>query len=344
MSVRKNAVDLTDDEIAKFFEAISVLKATDAVQGFSVYDQFVALHGAVMGVLTPNSGSDTVNFGHGNIGFLPWHRQYLHTFEKALSDAINEEVSIPYWDWADEIGAANRLFTPDFLSSLLWGNAQDVSDGFLRFSIPNSERPVWWPVGLSGFRVDALLEENRGTALERGSMALDWPPTRSWLDALINVNQQLGGRHPLWVFWTIIEQGTQQLPQTHNAGHRFIGGHMGRTFSPNDPVFWLHHANVDRLWAEWQQIRIDNNLSANALETYPVPGEDSPFDGRIAQEGHKIGDVMWPWIGSASGYMSAAVSLAVRNRLPVFTETIRVENVLDSSSIGVTYQPPFGTP
>jgi len=270
MSIRKSAVDLTDNEIAKFFGAIFALKATDAVPGFSVYDQFVALHGAVMGVLTPNSGNNTVNFGHGNIGFLPWHRQYLHAFEKALSDAINEEVNIPYWDWADEIGTANRLFTPDFLSSLRRGNAQDISDGLLRFSIPNSERPAWWPAGLSGFRVDELLAENRGTALERGSTESSWPPTQPWLDALTNGNQQFEGRHPLWVFWVIIEQGIPQLPQTHNAGHRFIGGRMGGAFSPNDPVFWLHHANVDRLWAEWQQIRIDNNLRTSVLETVVV--------------------------------------------------------------------------
>jgi len=175
----------------EIFEAIFALKATDAVPGFNIYDQFVALHGAVMGVLTPNSGSNAVNFGHGNIGFLPWHRQYLHAFEKALSDAINEEVNIPYWEWTDDIGAANRLFTPDFLSSLRRGNAQGVSDGLLRFSIPNAKRPVWWPSGLSGFRVDELLEENRGMALERGSTESFWPPMQPWLDALTNVNQQL---------------------------------------------------------------------------------------------------------------------------------------------------------
>jgi hypothetical protein len=27
---------------------------------------------------------------------------------------------------------------------------------------------------------------------------------------------------------------------------------MAGDFSPNDPLFWLHHANVDRLWAIWQ--------------------------------------------------------------------------------------------
>jgi tyrosinase len=29
-------------------------------------------------------------------------------------------------------------------------------------------------------------------------------------------------------------------------------GTMILSTSPNDPVFFLHHANVDRLWAAWQ--------------------------------------------------------------------------------------------
>jgi hypothetical protein len=37
----------------------------------------------------------------------------------------------------------------------------------------------------------------------------------------------------------------------HNYVHNFVGGIMGGFLSPLDPVFWLHHANVDRLWTEW---------------------------------------------------------------------------------------------
>lgn len=340
MGVRKSAANLQPEEIAKFLEAIILLKTKTNNQGISAYDQLVALHGAVMGVLTPTSGANTVNYGHGNIGFLPWHRQYLRTFENALSDALGEQVSIPYWDWSNVVGAANVLFTPNFLSSVRWGSSQDVSDGVLQFSVSGQQRPSWWPTGLSGFHVHSLLAEGLGTSLERGSTEPDWPPTDVMLEALVNVDQSLNGRHPLWVFWLILEQGVTQLPETHNAGHRFIGGHMGGAFSPNDPVFWLHHANVDRLWANWQNNRISNNLSANALETYPNPTEDSPFDGSIAPEGHKIGDTMWPWNGNAQGYTSAAVSQAIRNRLPEFNDTVRVEDVLDSASIGVTYQPP----
>ena len=102
----------------------------------------------------------------------------------------------------------------------------------------------------------------------------------------------------------------------------------------------MHHANVDRLWDVWQQRRIDNGLSADHLEAYPDAAETSPFDRRIPPEGHKVGDAMWPWIGGTPGYMSGSVSQAVRNRLPIFQSTVMLVDVLDSSGIGVTYQPP----
>jgi hypothetical protein len=35
--------------------------------------------------------------------------------------------------------------------------------------------------------------------------------------------------------------------------HRWTGGDMATWMSPLDPIFWLHHANVDRLWSQWNQ-------------------------------------------------------------------------------------------
>jgi tyrosinase len=37
----------------------------------------------------------------------------------------------------------------------------------------------------------------------------------------------------------------------HNPVHDIIGGAMTSMQSPNDPIFWLHHANIDRLWVAW---------------------------------------------------------------------------------------------
>src|SRR5262249_22153742 len=41
--------------------------------------------------------------------------------------------------------------------------------------------------------------------------------------------------------------------QIHNAVHRWVDGSMQPGTSPNDPVFFLHHCNIDRLWAVWEQ-------------------------------------------------------------------------------------------
>lgn len=42
------------------------------------------------------------------------------------------------------------------------------------------------------------------------------------------------------------------LEAAHGAVHNAVGGTMAGSGSPGDPLFWLHHANVDRLWAQWQ--------------------------------------------------------------------------------------------
>ena len=39
----------------------------------------------------------------------------------------------------------------------------------------------------------------------------------------------------------------------HNTVHRWVGGDMMTDMSPNDPVFFLHHANIDRIWFNWQR-------------------------------------------------------------------------------------------
>ena len=38
----------------------------------------------------------------------------------------------------------------------------------------------------------------------------------------------------------------------HNQVHMYIGDTMTTMYSPADPVFWLHHAECDRLWHIWQ--------------------------------------------------------------------------------------------
>jgi len=42
--------------------------------------------------------------------------------------------------------------------------------------------------------------------------------------------------------------------QPHNVVHSALGGLMGDPdTAAQDPIFWLHHANIDRLWNQWIQ-------------------------------------------------------------------------------------------
>ena len=48
----------------------------------------------------------------------------------------------------------------------------------------------------------------------------------------------------------------------HGQVHVFVGGNMRRVpTAANDPIFWLHHCNIDRLWNHWL------NLGAQPTDT-----------------------------------------------------------------------------
>jgi hypothetical protein len=58
--------------------------------------------------------------------------------------------------------------------------------------------------------------------------------------------------------------------------------------SPNDPVFWLHHCNIDRLWAEWQRQHLNEEAylpedgaptgqNLNEPMIFNLPGERAPW-------------------------------------------------------------------
>ena len=55
-------------------------------------------------------------------------------------------------------------------------------------------------------------------------------------------------------------------------------GTMAANSSPNDPVFWLHHTNLDRLWSQWME---------RHGQVY-LPEQGGPI-------GHNIDDAMWPY-------------------------------------------------
>ncbi|WP_071783199.1 tyrosinase family protein [Rubidibacter lacunae] len=91
--------------------------------------------------------------------------------------------------------------------------------------------------------------------------------------------------------------------------------------SPYDPFFWLNHANVDRLWAEWQD-------QGHTGETF-YPSDGMPF-------GHNLHDPMWPWdrgLSTPGEYGSGNL----RSLLLVTDSAVIPADVLDYRQLGYTY-------
>jgi tyrosinase len=51
----------------------------------------------------------------------------------------------------------------------------------------------------------------------------------------------------------------------HDNVHVWISGNMQTFMSPLDPIFWLHHCNIDRLWAEWNAPPRNHPNTSNGL-------------------------------------------------------------------------------
>jgi tyrosinase len=81
-------------------------------------------------------------------------------------------------------------------------------------------------------------------------------------------------------FRNVVEGWGKDSPRLHNLVHVWVGGDMGPSTSPNDPVFFLNHCNVDRIWAAWQR--------KFPTESYLPPASES---AELA--GHRITDPLW---------------------------------------------------
>ncbi|MFF2572796.1 tyrosinase family protein [Streptomyces sp. NPDC058084] len=227
MTVRKNQATLTADEKRRFVNALLELKRTGR------YDTFVTTHNAF--IMSDTDTSDRV--GHRSPSFLPWHRRFLIEFERALQ-SVDASVTLPYWDWTADRTSRSSLWAPDFLGGT--GRARDgqVLDG--AFARAGNR----WTVNV---RVDGRDYLRRD--LGAGGRQL---PTRAEVDSVLAMetydtapwNSSSDGFRNHLEGWRGVN--------LHNRVHVWVGGQMATGVSPNDPVFWMHHAFVDKLWADWQ--------------------------------------------------------------------------------------------
>jgi tyrosinase len=191
---------------------------------------------------------------HGAPGFLPWHRTYLLDLERELQ-AIDPSVALPYWRFDQP---APKLFTLDFFG---------VPDalGTVQFSNTNPLQ-FWVTDGVQGINRRPLN---------------NWNPATQGAPPVINEAQTLGLGTQYSAFRTM--EGNP-----HGFAHTSWGGSIRSIgTAAKDPLFFLLHCNVDRLWAKWQRLNSRFNSAVAAS-----------FDGDPNNPlGHNLADTMWPWNG-----------------------------------------------
>ncbi|KAL1925844.1 uncharacterized protein VTP21DRAFT_727 [Calcarisporiella thermophila] len=160
---------------------------------------------------------------HNQPQFLPWHRAFLREFEKALQ-SVNPNVVFPYWNWS--VDHLNPVSSPVFSGDWCGGSGSCVSTGpFANWQVTYKDYYSVAPhclqrnlVNLKGNVVDPVTIQHiifSNNGFEEFRRAIEGHP--------------------------------------HAGIHIGVGGDLNTLASPNDPLFYMHHAFVDKIWADWQK-------------------------------------------------------------------------------------------
>jgi tyrosinase len=224
--VRRDVYSLAPDgpEIIALRQAIAAMKARPVSDPTSWLFQ-ANIHGTTDS--TPPAFRDVWSTcQHGSFFFLSWHRMYLYYFERILRAASGSaDFALPYWNYAVP---AQRRLPVAFRSPAAASNPLFVSQ---RRSSINSGQQL--PTSATG-ATQAL-----------GTIAFSSPA---------GSGSSFGGPRRN----TPIHQGNvhgRLESQPHDVIHVQVGGAAGWMTDPDraarDPIFWLHHCNIDRLWNRW---------------------------------------------------------------------------------------------
>lgn len=189
------------------------------------------------------------NCPHHELTFLPWHRLYVLQLERALS-LHGWTKGLPYWDWASESAQQNGI--PSILTVRTYQDSSGVEH----------------PNPLFSSQVDF---ENRHT--RRGN------PDSS---VFIRLAKRVERANRESVFYSSFggNSFSSLIEGPHDSVHVSVGGDMGSVaYAAYDPIFWLHHCNVDRQWAEWQvhhpDVELPSWLQELRLSVYELPVKDT---------------------------------------------------------------------
>ncbi|HEX3152229.1 MAG TPA: tyrosinase family protein [Gemmataceae bacterium] len=226
---RRSVFSLTAP-IADYRTGVGVMKTRSATDPTSWIYQ-ANMHGTYT---APPAGALWNQCQHGSFFFLSWHRMYLYFFERIVRKACgNNAFALPYWNYTSQTLSARQLplafRQPTFNSS-----PNPLYDAARNTGINSTANPAALSYSATLF----------STAFGYTNFASAGGSGASFGGQTLAAPAHFAGPHG------------QLESQPHDIIHGLLGG-SGDMGDPNraarDPIFWLHHANIDRLWKRWLQ-------------------------------------------------------------------------------------------
>jgi tyrosinase len=168
---------------------------------------------------------------HSSWFFIPWHRGYLLQFEAICLGHIRRlggpaDWALPYWNYSAVTRNA-RLLPTAFRSSRVGGN-------------PN-------PLFVPGRNTDA----GGNSGISSADVSLNCLNRTKFVGTSTGGSQGFGGPQTGFNHGGGPMGALEATP--HGNVHVRIGGFMSEFETAGlDPIFWLHHCNIDRLWEVWR--------------------------------------------------------------------------------------------
>ncbi|KAK3335847.1 tyrosinase precursor [Cercophora scortea] len=306
------------DQFNLYILGLKNLESVDEAQLTSYY-QIAGIHGLPFkpwnGVGSNTDWQDTDGFGgyctHSSILFTTWHRPYMALYEQSLYISVQQvarqfpegsvrdkyvaaaqDFRAPYFDWASQPPAGSPAF-PTALSSAtiqvvdVDGKTKAINNPLYQFTF-HPLNPSRGDFTAQWNRYPTTVRyPNRTTGKSQDSRIA--PILANELASLrSNVGLLLLSYHNFDAFsfnrWDPNTNPGEygSLEDVHNEIHDRTGGggHMSSLeVSAFDPLFWLHHFNVDRLWAIWQDLNPDSFMSPK-----PAPYSTFSFEGGESQD------------------------------------------------------------
>ena len=221
--VRKEVSKLNRKEVASLRKGVQVMKSRPASDPTSWTYQ-AAMHGSY----TEPPLADWNQCQHGSYFFFAWHRMYLYYFERILRASSGDpQLALPYWNYSQKARSHRQLPLP-FRQPAAASNPLYVAERDPNINAGTGVLPLGATSTAAAF----------ATTNFTGAAAVP----------------SFGGQQVPGPFHFDSPHG-QLESQPHDIIHVLVGGDTGWMSDPNtaaqDPIFYLHHANIDRLWKRW---------------------------------------------------------------------------------------------